>query len=237
MSSRVATTRIIAGALAAALPITVLAQAGTATAWRESFDVKPAELATVGRNPFFILEPGHQLTLEGKEDGKLVRLVVSVLDETRTIGAYQTRVVEERETQGGELAEVSRNYFAINPSTADVYYFGEDVDIYQHGKMVGHEGAWLHGRDGARFGLMMPGKPTIGLRYYQEMAPKVAMDRAAVVSVTASLKTPAGAFDRCLKTLETTPIEPGAREFKVYAPGVGLVQDGSLLLVGRTAGR
>ena len=103
--------------------------------------------------------------------------------------------------------------------------------------MVGHEGAWLHGQNGARFGLMMPGKPAIGLRYYQEMAPNVAMDWAAVVSVTASLETPAGAFDRCLKTLETTPIEPGAREFKVYAPGVGLVQDGSLLLVGRTAGR
>jgi hypothetical protein len=42
--------------------------------------------------------------------------------------------------------------------------------------------------------------------------------------------TPAGTFEKCLKTAESTPLERG-REFKLYAPGVCLVADGSLLLV------
>lgn len=41
--------------------------------------------------------------------------------------------------------------------------------------------------------------------------------------------TPAGTFARCLKTKETTPLESGS-EYKFYAPGVGLVQDGGLKL-------
>jgi hypothetical protein len=201
--------------------------------WIESFAAKPADVATLGENPYFILSPGYQLTLEGKEDGKVVRLVVTVLNETKNVGGFETRVVEERETQAGALAEVSRNYFAIAKGTNDVYYFGEDVDVYKGGKIVNHEGAWLHDTGGAKFGLLLPGTPSVGLRYYQEMAPKIAMDRAEVVSLTDRLTTPAGTFEKCLKTEETTPLEKGAREYKVYAPGVGLIQDGTLVLVAR----
>jgi hypothetical protein len=57
------------------------------------------------------------------------------------------------------------------------------------------------------------------------------MDRAEIVSIADSLRTPAGEFANCLKTEETTPLEVGAREFKYYAPQIGLIKDGSLLLV------
>jgi hypothetical protein len=103
------------------------------------------------------------------------------------------------------------------------------VDIYKKGRIVEHEGAWLSGVQGARFGLIMPGTPLLGARYYQEMAPKVAQDRAEVVSLTEKLKTPAGTFENCLKTEETTPLERG-KEYKLYAPGIGLIQDGDLKL-------
>jgi len=56
------------------------------------------------------------------------------------------------------------------------------------------------------------------------------MDRAEIVSVTETLKVPAGAFSNVLKTEETTPLEPLAKEAKYYAAGVGLIQDGSLKL-------
>ena len=89
----------------------------------------------------------------------------------------------------------------------------------------------MSGEKGARFGLFMPGEPLLGARYYQEQAPSEAMDRAEVVSLSAELTTPAGSFTGCLKTLETTPIEPDSREHKLYAPGVGLIRDGELMLV------
>jgi hypothetical protein len=55
------------------------------------------------------------------------------------------------------------------------------------------------------------------------------MDRAEVISLSATLTTPAGKFERCLETLETSALEAG-REKKLYAPGIGLINDGELRL-------
>jgi hypothetical protein len=202
-------------------------RANNQDAWTNTFAVEPGELAPTGRNPYFVLEPGYQLVLEGGT----VRLTITVLDATRTIAGVETRVVEERETDKGNVVEVSRNYFAISKRTNSVFYFGEDVDIYKNGVVANHEGAWLAGTGGAQFGLMMPGEALLKARYYQEIAPKVAMDRAEILSLTASVPTPAGAFSPCLEIEETTPLEPRARETKYYARGIGLVQDGALKLV------
>jgi hypothetical protein len=57
------------------------------------------------------------------------------------------------------------------------------------------------------------------------------MDRAEIVSVTETVKTPAGEFKNCVKTEETTPLEPGNKEYKYHAAGIGLVQEGSMQLV------
>ena len=77
----------------------------------------------------------------------------------------------------------------------------------------------------------MPGEPKVGQKYYQEIAPKRAMDRAEVIGLDETVKVPAGEFSKCLKTRETTPLEPDEREHKYYAPGVGLLIDGNLKLV------
>jgi hypothetical protein len=198
-------------ALTAFVPRHAAQRAGDFT---RSFDIEPGELGPDGRNPWFSLEPGHRITLEHGDE----RLVITVLGETKTVDGVTTRVVEERETKEGVLVEVSRNYFAISARTNSVYYFGEDVDIYTKGKVTSHEGAWLSGTRGAKFGLMMPGLPLLGSRYYNEMAEGVAMDRARVVSLSAGV----------LRIEETTPLEPGHTEYKEYRRGVGLVADGSL---------
>jgi hypothetical protein len=201
--------------------------------WRQSFPVDVKTLATEGESRYFILKPGYRLTLEGRENGKATTLLVTVLTDTVDVGGVRTRVVEERESHGGALVEVSRNFFAIDPSSSDVYYFGEDVDMYKNGKVVNHQGSWRHGERGAHFGLYLPGKPAVGMRFYQELAKGVALDRAEIVSLTEKISTRGGSFERCLETKETTPLEPLAHESKTYAPGVGLVKDGSLELISR----
>ncbi|MDZ7270680.1 MAG: hypothetical protein ONB17_03600 [candidate division KSB1 bacterium] len=184
--------------------------------WTTDFQWERPYLTSTGRNPYFVLEPGWVLELADGEH----RLTVTVLQDTIRVDGVWCRIVEERETKGGELVEVSRNYFAISKRSNSVYYFGEDAG-----------GAWQSGQGGARFGLMMPGLPLVGARYYEEIAPGVAMDRAEIVSVSDTITTPAGIFSPCLKILETTPLEPLAREYKWYAPDIGLVQDGSMKLV------
>jgi hypothetical protein len=207
------------------------AQDEQARKWTTAFAAAKAELAPTGRNPYFVLEPGYQLYFEGKEGGQTVALTITVLDETKKVDGVLTRVVEERETKGGHVVEISRNFFAICKRTNNVYYFGEDVDIYKDGKIAGHEGAWLAGENGATFGLAMPGSPLLGARYHQEVAPNKAMDRAEVVSLSETMETPAGRFTNVLKIQETTPLEPGEKAAKFYAAGIGLLKDGSMKLV------
>ena len=196
----------------------------------ESLMQDSCTFVTTGRNSYFILEPGYQLILEGHEGKDRVRLVITVLNETRTIGNVETRVVEENESVNGKTIEISRNYFAFCKQTSSIYYFGEEVNMYKDGKIVSHEGAWTaEGKNKA--GVMMPGLILLGARYYQEIAPDVAMDRAEIISTTEQMKTAAGTFTNCLKMEETTPLEPKNKEYKFYAPGIGLIRDGDLLLV------
>lgn len=195
--------------------------------WTKTFDLEKDELVSTGRNPYFILEPGYRIVLASGPE----RLVVTVLNETKWVDNVETRIVEERETKNGIPIEISRNYFAISKRTNNVFYFGEDVDMYKGGKVVSHNGTWLSGVGGARFGLIMPGQVALKARYFQEIAPGVALDRAEIVSLSEKVKTPAGTFNDVLKVKETTELEPGLVEYKYHASGIGLVQSGSMRLV------
>lgn len=200
----------------------------------DTFDMEECELSSRGSNSYFFLEPGYQLVLEGQDEGATVQLMITVLNETKIVDGVDTRVVEERETEDGELIEISRNYFAICAPTNDIFYFGEDVDFYEDGEVTSHEGAWLTGVGGARPGIIIPSDPEVGFKYYQEIAPGVAEDRAEIISLDEVVITPAGTFGSVLKVEETTPLEPGVTEFKYHATGIGLIQDAELKLINYT---
>ena len=206
---------------------TVLLLAMAAGEWQSVFPVQKETLGIKGSNAYFNLTPGYRLFYKiGNATDTL-----TVLDETRRIDGVEARVIEDRETKGGALVELTRDYYAIDSVTNDVYYFGEEVDVYKNGKVVSHEGTWLSGMKGAKFGLMMPGSPKIGRRFYQEQAPGVGMDRAEILSVTEKVTTPAGSFDNCVHVVETSPLEKGLKDHKWYAAGVGQVKDGNMPLV------
>ena len=201
--------------------------AGEKKEWTKDFDIENCEFSSVGTNRFFNLTPGHQLTLESDEE----KVVITVLDDTVTVGGIETRVVEEREFENGELKEVSRNFFATCTKTGNVFYFGEDVDDYEDGKIVRHSGAWRADKKNSQAGIIMPGTILLGARHYQEIAPN-ALDRAEIVGNKVTLKTPAGTFKNCLLVEETSGLDPNEKYFKTYAPGIGLIQDEDLFLTG-----
>jgi hypothetical protein len=198
--------------------------------WTDSFETDKCQFSSTGENKYFILKPDYRLLYEGIEGRDTTRLVITVLNEIQLIGKVETRVVEEKESVNGRVVEVSRNFFAVCTQTNSIFYFGEDVDIYKNDKIASHGGAWRAGEGGAKAGVMMPGIILLGSRFYQEVAPEVAMDRAEIISMNETIQTPAGKFQNCLKTEETTPLEPKNKEYKLYSPGVGLVRDGDLLL-------
>lgn len=197
-----------------------------AQAYRSEFAPDPKNLGVEGANPYFVLTPGYKLHfVEGA-----TRDTWTVLRETVVIDGVECRVIEDREEKNGKPVEITRDYYAIDRSSGDVYYFGEDVDEYRNGKLAGHGGSWRSGIDGAKYGLMMPGKIAVGDRFAQERAPKQkAMDRSEVVGTGEKVVTPAGEFE-CVHMKDSSPIEK-AIDHKWYAPGVGLVKDGKAVLV------
>jgi hypothetical protein len=194
--------------------------------WTDSFNMENCTFATVGGNRFFSLEPGHQLVLQSDEE----KVVITVLDQTKMIGGIRTRIIEEREEKDGELAEVSRNFFAVCKEHGDVFYFGEEVDDYKDGRIVAHGGAWRADEPDSKAGIIMPGTILLGARHYQEISPK-AMDRAEIIADDVTMKTPAGTFKNCIRVEETSGLDPDEECYKTYAPGVGIIQDEDLLLV------
>jgi hypothetical protein len=200
--------------------------------YTSSFMLKECKgFSATGRNPFFILEPGYKLNYEGRENGKKLHLNITVLNSIKVVDGIKTRVVKETSTENGKVVEISRNYFAICNRNNSVVYFGEDVDNYENGVVINNDGSWLAGVKGAKAGIFMPGIVLLGARYFQEIAPRVALDRAEIISLDDVIKTPAGIFKNSLRTDETTPLDPGVVESKWYAPGIGLIQDGPLKLV------
>ncbi|MDD2889515.1 MAG: hypothetical protein PHE49_02605 [bacterium] len=198
--------------------------------WTESFNLEKLAFFSVGRNEYFILEPGYQLVLKGNEGKNVVEVISTVLNETRKIGNIETRIVEERETANGKLRELTRNFYAISKETNSLFYFGEAVENYKNGKLISRSGSWVADSGNAKAGLAIPGIILLGAKYYEEMAPDVAMDRRQILSNTETLQTPAGNFENCLKIKDTTPLEPEVTEYKTYAPGIGMISDGVLLL-------
>jgi hypothetical protein len=222
----------------------VTAQGGEPT-FTGNFPLKSCRFTPHHGNAFFPLEPGRQLyytnakCMAAGKCAELEELWITTEPQTRrfTLGSGKhrqqviARVVEERETEDGELKEISRNYFAVCAPARDVYYFGEHVDIYEDGEIVSHDGAWLAGRNGALPGIIMPDSAfLLGTRYFQEQAAGVALDRAEHVASGLQLMLPAGTFKGCIKTVETSPLEPGEESIKFYCPGVGMVIDNELEL-------
>jgi hypothetical protein len=191
-------------------------------------------------NPFFPLPVGRQWTLVGEDDGEIVAVQITVLDEVEPLyqGTLTARVVEELEwldpngdgvlDAGEELKEVSRNYFA-QTQDGTVCYLGEDVDIYEGGVVVSHEGAWRADTAGHAPGISMPASPKPGMTFQQEVAPGIAEDEAKVVGI-GPVTVPAGTFRETIRLREFNPLDRG-KGYKAYAQDVGIIVDSGLLLV------
>lgn len=162
---------------------------------------------------------------------ELEEVQVSVLGETQVVDGVTTRVVEEREWVDGELEEVSRNFFVECVGTEDVYYFGEEV-VDGEGNPLG--GAWLAGTGDARPGVIFPGGAfLLGARYFQEVAPGVALDRAEHKASGLEFNANGFAFSDCVLVEDTNALsDPKGKnpDAKVYCPDIGIVMDEELEL-------
>lgn len=191
--------------------------------------------AAGARNRYFPLEIGRVWELSNQECvdagdcDDLEEVRITVLNATEMVNGVLTRVVEEREWENGALDEVSLNFFAECQGTEDVYYFGEDVEDGSGNPLPD---GWRAGVNGAKPGLIFPGGAfLLGARYFTELAPGVALDRAEHKAMGLEVTVPAGTFHDCVMVLDTDALEKSKKgDKKVYCPGTGMVMDEELVL-------
>lgn len=180
-------------------------------------------------NPYLPLIYLKQDIIEGKEDGKAVRVERIFRPDLKKIFVIsgqkvEAAVFEDREFQDGQLEEVAIDYFAQDDS-GTVYYLGEDVDEYKDGKVVGHSGSWLLGVDTQTPGVLFPAHPKVGDVFKSEDVSATIREVDTVVSISETVTVPAGTFHDCVKIKEV--LADGTTEIKYYAPGTGVVKEGA----------
>ncbi len=149
---------------------------------------------------------------------------VLVTNNTKNILGADCREVHDTVKVNGELTEDTLDWFCQDQD-GNVWYFGENSKQLEGGLVVGVEGSWIAGVDGAKPGIAMKANPQVGDVYRQEFLPGVAEDMGEVLSVTESINLPGfGLLTNCIRTKDTSPLEPEALENKIFCPGVGQVQ-------------
>ena len=175
-------------------------------------------------NPYLPFLPGTSWTFEGVSSGKPEHIEVVVTPERKEILGISAVVVRDTVTVDGEVVEDTFDWFAQDRD-GNVWYLGEAVQDFENGKLVGTDGTWEAGVDGAVAGIVMPATPAVGDAYRQEFSIGEAEDMFEIIADDDTETVPAGQFARVVVTKDWNPLEPDVIEEKRYAPGVGLIAE------------
>ena len=182
-------------------------------------------------NPWLPLQPGMRYAFEGstvEDDGTVLphRVVINVTDMTKVVGGIRSVVTWDLDYADGKLVEAELAFYAQDDD-GNVWRMGEYPEEYVDGKFVTAP-AWIHGREEALAGIMMPARPAVGTRSYaQGWGPKVDWtDRGKVDQTGVEVAVQAGRYSDVIVITETSVSEPGAEQLKYYARGVGNVKVG-----------
>ena len=176
-------------------------------------------------NPWFPLIPGTRLTYRGVKDGRSAIDVMTVTSRTQSIAGIGATVVSDRLFEKGRLAERTTDFYAQDRQ-GNVWYLGEDTaTLDRAGKVMSREGSWRTGVGGARAGIFMPAHPKVGYSARQEFRAGQAEDQFTVASLSARVSTPAASSRHALLTVETTALEPGVVDHKLYVRGIGTADE------------
>lgn len=184
--------------------------------------IDPNNFITEVNNPYFPLPPGRTLIYEGQTAEGFVHTEFVITRQTKMIQGIRCIQVHDLGYLDGELTEDTLDWFAQDKE-GNVWYFGENTGELVNGRFVTLEGSFLAGVNRDKAGIVMKAHPMAGDFYRQEFSLNNAEDLAEVLGLGATVTVPAGTFKNCLRTQETTPLEPELLEQKYYATGIGNV--------------
>ena len=189
----------------------------------EPVQLDPADFVAEIDNPYWPMKPGNRWVYnETDAEGNEMQVEVTVTNDKKDIVGISATVVHDVVTQDGSVKEDTLDWYAQDVD-GNIWYLGEDTKEYENAVVVSTEGSWETGVDGAQPGILVPADPTVGMTYRQEYLAGEAEDRAKILSLDQHVEVPYGAFDGCLQTEDTTPLDPDVLEHKYYCRDIGPV--------------
>ncbi len=176
-------------------------------------------------HPYFPASPpGTKWNYEAETKDGLEQVIVEVLPEKREVWGVMATVIRDTVYLDGELVEDTWDWFAQD-TTGNVWYLGEETYEYEDEEIVCDCGAWEAGVDGALPGIIMPAELEPGDPYYQEFHAGEAEDQGQIVSVDETVEVSGETFHGCIKTHDTSTIDPEIDSYKYYCAGIGFVME------------
>jgi hypothetical protein len=190
------------------------------------FEIDPSQFTINIDNPYWPMKPGSRwIFRETNDEGEVSKVVVTVLDKTKMIAnGVEARIVHDQVSEHGQVKEDTFDWYAQD-ADGNLWYLGEDTTEYENGKPKTKEGSWEAGVDGAMPGVIMPANPQVGMTYREEYYKGHAEDGASIIGTNAFAKVPYGRFTGGIQTRNFSGIEPNVIEEKIYAKGVGVVEE------------
>jgi hypothetical protein len=174
-------------------------------------------------NPWFPLKPGTTYVYQGEKGGVSAVDILRVTHRSRVIDGVRCVVIDDRSYFNGRLGERTTDWYAQDKA-GNVWYYGEaTAELNPNGTVKSTAGSFQAGKNGARGGVFMPAHPHVGAAYQQEFSKGNAEDRFKILSLSAHISTPGGSSQHAMLTKETTPLEPGTIDHKIYVRGIGTV--------------
>ncbi len=213
-------------------PIDVIGEFVTNDSSLADFDAAVFTNPTNLSNPYFPHAFGTTYTVEKDTEDGLEVIMIEVEAATRVVNGVECLVVRDRVFVDGLLIEDTEDWYAQDDS-GRVWYMGEDSTEFEYDdddNLIATDdgGSWESGVDGAVPGVQMWETPIVGMSYYQEFYEDEAEDMAIVVATGVTVTADGVEYQNCYKILEWTSLEPGALEYKYFAPGIGIVLEESL---------
>lgn len=219
--------RVLAGVLIA--PIMLVGCGGGtaskngASAYRLPDFPAPSQFRSSIEDPYLPLRPGARWVYLSKTADGTERTVVVVERRTRVVAGVTATVVHDRAYLNGTLSEDTYDWFAQD-NAGNVWYLGEDTaTLDANGKVDSTDGTWRAGVDGGRAGIFMPAHPRAGQAGLQEYSKGEAEDAFEILHLAVGVRTPAVSSHHAMLVRETTRLEPGVVDHKIYVRGVGTV--------------
>jgi len=182
--------------------------------------IDPTNFTTTIDNRYFPLAPGTTFTYL-TPDGS-IKDVFAVTHDTIVIDGVTCVQVHDSVYTDDVLTEDTLDFFAQDRD-GNVWYFGENTAEFENGLLATIEGSFLSGVNNDKPGIIMKAHPAPGDFYRQEFSLGNAEDYAETLNLNSRVVVPYGHFNNCLKSQETSPLEPDALEEKYSAPGIGNV--------------